>query len=516
MTVPKLDFNIEALLPEIIIAVLAIVLLMLDLFMRGRQKRILTWVSLAGYAVALAVCLVYFFALGDGQRIYAFGTGLPPNPGPEFTGAMLVQDHLAYFFRILAILTAMLGTLFAADYIEERGMPLGEFYAVLALLTLGAMLVGASVDLIMIFLGIELMSISTYILTGFARKDKLSNEGALKYFLLGTFATAILVYGMAWLYGMTGSTNLVQIANRVAALGDAAGGSGLTLAIVLLVVGLGFKIAAVPFHMWTPDAYQGAPTPVTAIMSVGPKAAGFAAIVRILIEGLGPAYQQWLPLIIVLSILTMTLGNVVGLMQNSVKRMLAYSSIAHTGYLLIGVAAFQPGLARDPATNDAVASILFYLFSYVIMNIGAFGLVVWLQHNRGTEFLDDFRGLSSWAPGPAFMMMVLLLSLTGIPPTIGFFGKYYVFVAALRADLGWLAVLGVLNSAIAAFYYLRIIWYMYFEQPRAERAQIGTPLLVGGLALTAVLVFVFFVAAGPVIDMARQALPLVPTVVVGR
>jgi NADH-quinone oxidoreductase subunit N len=411
----------------------------------------------------------------------------------------------------------MLGTLFAADYIEERGMPLGEFYAVLALLTLGAMLVGASVDLIMIFLGIELMSISTYILTGFARNDKLSNEGALKYFLLGTFATAILVYGMAWLYGMTGTTNLVQIATRVQALGAAGPfGTGLALAIVLLVVGLGFKIAAVPFHMWTPDAYQGAPTPVTAIMSVGPKAAGFAAIIRILMEGLGPAYQQWVPLIIVLSILTMTLGNVVGLMQNSVKRMLAYSSIAHTGYLLVGVASFQPALARDPATNDAVASILFYLFSYVIMNIGAFGLVVWLQHNRGTEFLDDFRGLSAWAPGPAFMMMVLLLSLTGIPPTIGFFGKYYVFVAALRADLGWLAVLGVLNSAIAAFYYLRVIWYMYFEQPRAARTPVPAGLLVGSLALTAVLVFVFFVAAGPVLDMARQALPLIPTGAVGR
>src|SRR5215207_3815503 len=212
MTVPKLDFNLEALLPELIIAALAILLLMLDLFMRGRQKRLLTWVSLGGYAVALVVCLVYFYALSTGQRIYAFGT---PAADAPYLGSMMVQDHLGYFFRILAILTAMLGTLFSADYIEERGMPLGEFYSVLALLTLGAMLVGASVDLIMIFLGIELMSISTYILAGFARNDKLSNEGALKYFLLGTFATAILVYGMAWLYGMTGTTNLVQIAIRM-------------------------------------------------------------------------------------------------------------------------------------------------------------------------------------------------------------------------------------------------------------------------------------------------------------
>jgi NADH-quinone oxidoreductase subunit N len=202
----------------------------------------------------------------------------------------------------------------------------------------------------MIFLGIELLSIATYIMTGFARTNKLSNEAALKYFLLGVMATAILVYGMAWLYGMTGTTNLVQIAARVSQLVAApTTNSGLLLATILLIAGLGFKIAAVPFHLWTPDAYQGAPTPVTAIMSVGPKAAGFAAIIRILIEGLGPAYQQWVPLIIFISILTMTLGNVVGLMQQSVKRMLAYSSIAHTGYILIGIAAFQPTLASSTA-----------------------------------------------------------------------------------------------------------------------------------------------------------------------
>src|SRR5205085_3376320 len=210
------------------------------------------------------------------------------------------------------------------------------------------------------------------------------------------------IYGMAWTYGITGTIQLDAIARNGAKI--ASGNPSLLLALLLLVVGLGFKIAAVPFHMWTPDAYQGAPTPVTAIISVGPKAAGFAAIIRILIEGLGPAYQQWVPLIIFLAILTMTLGNVVGLMQQSVKRMLAYSSIAHTGYMLIAIAAFQPTLASSTATNDAVASVLFYLFSYVIMNIGAFGLVVWLQHNHGTEFLDDFRGLSTWAPGPALMM----------------------------------------------------------------------------------------------------------------
>jgi NADH-quinone oxidoreductase subunit N len=512
MTVPLLDVSLGTLLPEVIVTVLALVLLIADLFLRGTQKRMLTWVSVAGYALALLACLYYLYTISGPS--YAFGT---PQPNAPYIGAMVVQDGMGLFFRMLAVLTGLLGTLFSANYIEERGMPLGEFYSVLALATLGGMLVGASADLVMIFLGIELLSISTYIMTGFARNNRLSNEAALKYFLLGVMATAILVYGMAWLYGMTGTTNLVQIAARVSQLVAApTTNSGLLLATILLIAGLGFKIAAVPFHLWTPDAYQGAPTPVTAIMSVGPKAAGFAAILRILVEALGPAWQQWEPIIIILAILTMTLGNVVGLRQTSVKRMLAYSSIAHTGYVLVGVAAFRPATAVAGQPNDAVASVLFYLFSYVIMNIGAFGVVVWLQHNKGAEFLDDFRGLSTWAPVPAALMLVLLLSLTGIPPTIGFLGKYYVFVAALRADLGWLAVIGMLNSAIAAFYYLRVIWYMYFEEPKAARAGVPSGLLVGSLALSAALVVIFFLAAGPVLDLARQALPLVMGTVAGR
>ncbi len=512
MTVPQLDVSLGALLPEVIVTILALVLLVTDLFLRGKQKQTLTWISLAGYGLALIACVYYMFTISGTS--YAFGT---PQPGAPYAGAMVIQDGMGLFFRMLAVLTGLLGTLFSANYIEERGMPLGEYYTVLALATLGGMLVGASGDLIMIFLGIELLSISTYIMTGFARNDKRSNEASLKYFLLGVMATAILVYGMAWLYGMTGSTNLVQISVRVSQLVQAGGtNSGLLLAILLLVAGLGFKIAAVPFHMWTPDAYQGAPTPVTAIMSVGPKAAGFAAIMRILVEALGPAWQQWQPIVIILAILTMTLGNVVALRQTSVKRMLAYSSIAHTGYILVGLAAFRPDMAVAGQANDAVASVLFYLFSYVIMNIGAFGVIIWLQHNKGAEFLDDFRGLSTWAPAPAALMLVLLLSLTGIPPTIGFLGKYYIFVAALRSGLGWLAVIGMLNSAVAAFYYLRVMWYMYFEEPKGERKQVPSGLLVGGLALSVALVVIFFIVAGPVLDLARQALPLVVGTVAGR
>jgi NADH-quinone oxidoreductase subunit N len=276
----------------------------------------------------------------------------------------------------------------------------------------------------------------------------------------------------------------------------------LTLAMLLLIAGLGFKIAAVPFHMWTPDAYQGAPTPVTAFMSVGPKAAGFAATIRIMTEALGPAWQTWVPIVVIISILTMTLGNVVAVAQRSIKRMLAYSSIAHTGYMLVGLAAFSPS-----NREQAISSILFYLFSYMFMNMGAFGVVIWVQRNGGTDFLESFRGLSSWAPGPAALMAFFLLSLTGIPPTIGFLGKYYVFLAAVDVDLTWLAVIGVLNSAVAAFYYLRIIWYMYFEEPRVAREPKPAPVLVSTLAASAIAIILFFIFSGPVLEAAQVSMP---------
>jgi NADH-quinone oxidoreductase subunit N len=313
---------------------------------------------------------------------------------------------------------------------------------------------------------------------------------------------------MAWLYGMTGYTNLRQIGGVVAKFGEITSNGGLTLAMLLLIAGLGFKIAAVPFHMWTPDAYQGAPTPVTAFMSVGPKAAGFAATIRIMTEALGPAWQTWVPIIAILSVLTMTLGNIVAIAQRSVKRMLAYSSIAHTGYILVGLAAYSQGNQQQ-----SISSILFYLFSYMFMNMGAFGIVIWLQSNGGTDQLESFRGLSSWAPGPAALMAFFMLSLTGIPPTIGFLGKYYVFIAAVNADMTWLAVVGVLNSAIAAFYYLRIIWYMYFEEPRVARTPRPTPVLIGTLTASAVAIIVFFIFSGPILEAAQASMPAMMTFV---
>ncbi len=500
-----INLNIEAILPELIVTVFAIITIFVDLFIRGRQNKsqLLAGISIVGYVLAFAVCILYF----DNN------IGSPIFNQQSFNN-MIVTDNLGLFFRMLSLGTAIVATLLSVQYVQDRGLAQGEYYAVLALATVGMMFTSASTDLTTLFVGIELMSISVYILTGFARTDKLSNEAAIKYFLLGVFSTAILVYGMAWLYGMTGYTNLRLIGSKIEEIITAGGGlttnAGVLLAMLLLIAGLGFKIAAVPFHMWTPDAYQGAPTPITAFMSVGPKAAGFAATIRILTEALGPAWDQWVPIIALLSIATMTLGNVTAVLQRSVKRMLAYSSIAHTGYILIGLAAFS-------MTNqqNSISSILFYLFSYLFMNMGAFGVVIWLQRNGLTDSLDSFRGLSSWAPGPAALMMFFLLSLTGIPPTIGFLGKYYVFTAALNSGLVWLVVIGALNSAVAAFYYLRIIWFMYFEEPRTARVQRSSPAVVYTLVGAAIAVLLFFFVSWPIIDYAKNSLPTIVAVLAG-
>ena len=503
--------SIEHILPELIVAVFAILVIFIDLFTRGRQGKnnMLAVVSIVGYVLAFVVCVLYFDDNIGGSLF-----GGPTVFNTEAFSRMIVMDNLGLFFRMLSLGTAIVAMLLSTQYIKERGLAIGEYYAVIGLATCGMMFTSASTDLTTLFVGIELMSISVYILTGFARTDKLSNEAAIKYFLLGIFSTAILVYGMAWLYGMTGFTNLRQIGGKIAEvvanLGGAEAYGGLVLAIILLIAGLGFKIAAVPFHMWTPDAYQGAPTPVTAFMSVGPKAAGFAATVRIMTEGLGSAWETWVPIIIVISIVTMTVGNVIAVTQRSVKRMLAYSSIAHTGYILIGLAAFTPA-----NQEQAISSILFYLFSYLFMNMGAFGIVIWLQHNGGTDSLDSFRGLSSWAPGPAALMLLFMLSLTGIPPTLGFLGKYYVFISAINSGLWWLAVIGALNSAIAAFYYLRVIWYMYFEEPRAARVPRRSTTLVWTLVGAAIAVLLFFIVSWPIIDVARMSLPTMAAAVVG-
>ncbi len=467
----------ELIVPQLIVFLTAIALVLGDAFLPGRRKYgALTGISVVGYAAALAAL---YWQRGEQAQ--------------TFRGSFRA-DGLTIYLSVVILVAAILSVLVSANYIEylEERVPLGEYYILLAFSIMGALLVASAGDLIIIFIGLELSSLATYVLTGFARKRVESVEGALKYFLLGIFASAILLYGMAWAYGLSGSTDLDGIR---AGISEAVAGqeyleASVLLALLLLVVGLGFKIAAVPFHMWTPDAYEGAPTPVTAYMSVIPKAAGFAALLRILVHGLGPISDDWVWLIAALALLTMALGNIVALSQRNIKRMLAYSSIAHTGYMMVGLAAYEEGGALagamgDTIGADGVSALLYYLLAYAFMNIGAFAVLTWLEERGRGVMLDDLSGLAGTHPLAAVSMAVFMISLMGIPPLIGFYAKYYIIVAAIEADMLWLAIAIVLMSALSAYYSLRVVFVMYFGRDReagGERSVVS-PLLNAALVV---------------------------------
>jgi NADH-quinone oxidoreductase subunit N len=462
-------------------------LLFLDAFLpRAFHYVWLTALSLVGYGAALIA--LYW---QDGQNESTFS-------------GLFRADGLTVFLSLIILAAAILTVVVSASYVEqlEGRMPLGEFYLLLSFSVLGALLTAAAGDLVMIFIGIELSALATYVLTAFAKRRVTSLEGALKYFLLGIFASAILVYGMAWIYGASGSTDLDAIRAALDPAGDDEFlDASLLLGLLLLIVGLGFKMAAVPFHFWTPDAYDGAPTPTTAFMSVVPKAAAFAATVRILVQGLGPLHEDWVELIAILALVTMAFGNVVAIAQRNVKRMLAYSSIAHTGYMLVGLAAYQAGGALD---DQGVSSLLYYIFAYTFMNIGAFAVVAWLQHRGRGLTLDDFAGLASTQPLAAAAMAIFLVSLMGVPPLLGFYAKYYIILAALDADLLWLAVSVVVLSAVSAYYYLRVVAVMYFSEPERTPRMASSSLLNVGIAAMVVATLALGLFSDPIIDLAGE------------
>ncbi len=484
------EFDVSLMVPQLIVLGLVLLVIAVDLIFLRRHEHLLSWVSLLGYTAALAATI--FLGLG----------GVPGTGGLRYSGTtlngMVRWDTVAVFFMVVILASSILTVLLSDTYGPYRRLPMGEYYTILALGTLGMMLTASAGDLVMVFIGIELSSISVYILTGFQRNRAESLEAAIKYFLLGLLATAILTYGMAWLFGLTGQTNITRIAQYLAATPALHDTPALLFALLLLVTGLGFKAAAVPFHMWTPDAYSGAPTSITAFMSVGPKAAAFAAIVRVLVEAMSPVVAQWSIAVMVLAVMTMALGNIVAISQRNVKRMLAYSSIAHTGYMLVGLAAFQPG-----STDQGVPATLFYTFAYVFMNIGAFGIVIWLQHRGAGTDIEDFNGLGARAPLSALALAIFLMSLMGLPPLIGFWAKYYVIVAAIQANLVWLAVVVVLASAVSAYFYLRVIAAMYFGERTEALPHRPTPLLQAGLALAALATIAFGIFSGPVLALAR-------------
>ena len=439
------------LLPELILAVLVLVVITADLFLRRDHKWILTPLTVFGLVLAGIACPL------------VWGTN------STLLGGFYKVDDLSVFLKGATVVIGILSALFAPSYLRTRRLPLGEFNAVLLFSLLGMCVLASASDLITLFLGLELMVMPSYVMAGFHKTDRYSNEGGLKYFLLGSFASAILLFGISWTFGLTGSTHLHAIA---AALGKGSVSPGLLVAIGFLTVGATFKAAAVPFHYWTPDAYQGAPTPLTGFLSVGPKLGAFAVLIRIFVDGLGPIRADWLAVMAALAVLTMTGGNIVALTQSNVKRMLAYSSIAHTGYILAGLTAFAA--ARDTATAQrGIEAVLFYVLGYGVMNVAAFAVVGMLQRDtRRFGGMGSFAGLASRDPWRAAAMAILLLSLTGIPPTVGFFAKLYVLVATVNAGLGWLAVVIALNAALAAFYYLRVIVTMYMRDPESEPAPI--------------------------------------------
>ena len=411
------------------------------------------------------------------------------HSGSAFGGAYSL-DNLTVFLDMLFVAIAALTILFAVDYLEPRGLPIAEFAAVLIFAVTGAMLISASTDLVLLFVALELMVLPGYMLVAYARRDPYSTEGAIKYFLLGSFSSAILLFGLAYVWGITGTTRVDGVATALAKI--AAGGSiqpGLAMGLAFMSAGVAFKMAAVPFHYWTPDAYQGSPTPVTAYLSVGPKVGAFAVALRLFVGALGPLKADWLPVVIVLAAITMTLGNLVAISQDNVKRMLAYSSIAHTGYILVGLAAYAGG------QHSGLSAILFYSAAYTFMNMGAFAIVAALQRRPGVSSqIATFAGLGRRDPWLGALMAIFLLSLTGIPPLAGFWAKAYVILAAIQAG-GWLTVLAVLamvNAAGAAFYYLRVVVYMYMREPSEEIRPSSPGLLFRvGLAVTCVVTLVF-------------------------
>jgi NADH-quinone oxidoreductase subunit N len=440
MKIPEIDLYLIA--PEIIITIFGFLVLLVDVFSpKGEKKGYLGVISLIGIVLAFLYTLPQMGSVKSG-----------------FEG-MFISDGYALFFKITFLIIAFLTVLISIGYIQREGIAFGEYYALVLFATLGMMLMAAGTHLIIIFLGLETMSISIYILAGMMREDKRSAESALKYFLLGAFATGFLLYGIALIYGATGSLHLKDIASYITSK-NLLRSPMLLMSLVFLTIGFGFKIASVPFHMWTPDVYEGAPTSITAFMATGVKAAGFSALIRVFFSALPAFRPDWTSIMWVICVATMTVGNIVAISQTNIKRMLAYSSIAHAGYILV---AFVAG-------NDlGTSGILFYLMAYAFMNIGAFTVVI-LLGKKGEEntLINDYAGIGFKYPLLAASMTIFLLSMAGIPPLGGFMAKFYVFSAAVKEKFYWLAILGVLNSAVSVYYYLRVTVLMYFRESERE------------------------------------------------
>ena len=460
--------------PELTMTAVALIVLLVDLLVR--RKEVLALLSIAGVAVVAYT--------------------LTGTSGTTF-GGMFVSDGYSTFFKLIFFVNVVLSVLISIKYIVIEKVNHGEYYALILFSTIGMMIMASAADLIVLYLGLELMALSTYVLAGFIRHSVRSNEAALKYFLLGAFSSTFLLYGISIIYGLTGTTNIPAIALYISEKG-LAGNPALLLSVILFTVAFGFKIAAAPFHMWAPDVYEGAPTSITAFMSVGPKAAGFAVLGRVFMVAFASVKLDWAAILIPISILTMGVGNIVALSQTNIKRMLAYSSIAHAGYALLGIIA---------GNNQGLASMMNYLMIYAFMNIGAFAVIIMLRSEGFMgEDITDYEGLAKTHPLAAALMLIFMFSLTGIPPTAGFIGKLYIFMSAINAGYTWLVVVAVIFSAISAFFYLRIVMYMYMREPREVVTLSTSPTT--GLALTVSTAAVLLIGVFPstLVEFARASI----------
>lgn len=490
--------NVSVILPEVIIATAGVIVMLYDSF--APKQRAVTGVISIG-AVVIAGML-----LGN-----MWGGSYPATSW----GGMIANDNLRISFSFVFLLVALVTVLVSTVWIEREDVPVGEYHALLLFATFGMMMMSAGNDLVVIFLGLETSSIATYVMAGMRKSDLKSNESSMKYFILGSFASAFLLYGMALVYGATGSTNLNVIAGKMGAPNFPA---LLLIGAAMMIVGFGFKVAMAPFHVWTPDVYEGAPTPITGFMAAGPKSAAMASFLRVFVLGFplvsgvaasGYLHESWISALSVLAIITIIFGNVAAILQNNVKRMLAYSSIAHAGYAMVGF--IGAGLAKDAASRDAaVASVAFYMVTYAITNLGAFAIVALLsqKNDRRADF-DDYNGIGFKAPILSFSLSLFMLSLLGLPLTAGFMGKVLVFGPALAANnplVTLLVVVAVIGSAISAYYYLRLIVVMFFRERVTDWVAPRVPAgLATALVITVLGVLYFGIfASGTIERFSRQ------------
>lgn len=473
--------DLAVIAPELALTGFGLLLLIFDLLVGN--KKVLAALALAGIAVSI------FLLVGLG------------NINVEAYGGQLAVDPFAGYFKLMVLVGAALSIGMAPKYLDVEREQHGEFYALILFATMGMMFMAGGTDLVTLYIGLETMAMATYILVGFLRRSARSNEAALKYFLLGAFSSGILLYGMSLLYGVSGSTGLRDIATAMAARG--VGDPISMLALITVSSGLFFKIAAVPFHQWTPDAYEGAPTPVTAYMSVAVKAASFAMMVRILMIAVYPLREQWIPMLSAVAVMTITVGNIAALTQTNVKRLLAYSSISHAGFVLLGLIAAGSAV---PSNQTGMTAVVMYLFVYTFMNLGAWGIIVALRRQTVTgENIDDLNGLYFRHPLAAILMLVFMLSLAGIPPTAGFVAKYYLFASVIQTGHATIAVIAALNVAIGLYYYMRIVVAMFISEATERTGLALSGGLVSVLAVAIFLTLLMGVYPDPFINLARQA-----------